>query len=179
MRELGQYEVELTQLRGLINDGVVSETALLTRKDDLAKALEEHQKEENEILVTQAQAVATIAAHEHYQQSVSLLDSLSKRIADAQAARRAHRFQRHVGSPRRHRVGAAGDTLLIALGQHDEIAGAHLPRFEQHVEDGVLCPDRIGPNLIEPHGVDAVVAGMGAEGYSAAIRYVLSRLGDR
>jgi exonuclease SbcC len=85
MRELGQYEVELTQLRTLVNDGVISENALLTRKDEISSSLEKQRAKENEILARQAQGVATIAAYERYQQSVSLIDSLAKRLTQAQA----------------------------------------------------------------------------------------------
>ncbi len=60
---------------------------------------------------------------------------------------------------------------------HDALEAVDMPKVEVHLSNVHAREEWRRHSVISP-AVDAVVAGMGAEGYVAAIRYVLSQNGD-
>lgn len=83
MRDLGQYEVELTQLRSVINQTATTETELLSKRDEITALLEAHRAQEIDAANRQDRATASVATYERYQQSTTLLDALEARLAQA------------------------------------------------------------------------------------------------
>lgn len=61
---------------------------------------------------------------------------------------------------------------------HDALEAAEVPKVEVHLSNIHAREPWRRHSVVSP-AVDAVVAGMGREGYRAAVSYVLSRLGDR
>lgn len=82
MGELGKYEVELSQLRDLVNSSVIEEIDLAARKDQANSTLRMHREIEATAVATRTAAVATLAAHERYEQSAAAIASLMSRLAD-------------------------------------------------------------------------------------------------
>lgn len=60
---------------------------------------------------------------------------------------------------------------------HDALEAADIPKVEVHLSNVHAREEWRRHSVISP-AVDAVVAGMGAEGYVAAVKYLLSRNGD-
>ena len=83
MRDLGQYEVELTQLRALVNDGAATETTLLAKRNEINEVLMKQRLRESEAIANMEQATATVAASERYQRSLSLIESLDTRMVQS------------------------------------------------------------------------------------------------
>ncbi len=61
---------------------------------------------------------------------------------------------------------------------HDALEAAEVPKAEVHLSNIHAREPWRRHSVVSP-AVDAVIAGMGAEGYRAAVYYVISRLGDR
>lgn len=61
---------------------------------------------------------------------------------------------------------------------HDALEAAEVPKAEVHLSNIHAREPWRRHSVVSP-AVDAVVAGMGREGYRAAVNYVLSRLGER
>ena len=81
--------------------------------------------------------------------------------------------------------GAAGtDGLVINAGAwthysyavHDALESLDVPKVEVHLSNVHAREEWRRVSVISP-AVDAVIAGMGAHGYVAAVRYVVERLG--
>ena len=87
MRDLGQYEVELTQLRALVNDGAATETALVTKRNEITEMLMQQRMRESEAISNMEHANATVAASERYQRSLSLIESLDSRMIQSRRSR--------------------------------------------------------------------------------------------
>lgn len=83
MRDLGQYEVELSQLRALVNDGSATETALVAKRNEINEMLLKQRVLESKAIANIEQATATVAASERYQRSVSLIESLDTRLVQS------------------------------------------------------------------------------------------------
>ncbi|CAN5307727.1 type II 3-dehydroquinate dehydratase [soil metagenome] len=60
---------------------------------------------------------------------------------------------------------------------HDALEAVDIPKIEVHLSNVHAREEWRRHSVISP-AVDAVVAGMGAEGYVAAVRYVLTRIGE-
>jgi 3-dehydroquinate dehydratase-2 len=82
------------------------------------------------------------------------------------------------------REAAGSDGLAINPGAwthysyalHDALEAIHIPKVEVHLSNVHAREPWRRHSVVSP-AVDAVVAGMGAMGYVAAVRYVLSRPG--
>lgn len=61
---------------------------------------------------------------------------------------------------------------------HDALETVLVPKVEVHLSNVHARESWRRHSVVSP-AVDAVVAGMGASGYVAAVRYILSRSGDR
>ena len=61
---------------------------------------------------------------------------------------------------------------------HDALEAVEVPKVEVHLSNVHAREEWRRRSVVSP-GVDAVVAGMGARGYVAAVGYVLSRVGSR
>jgi 3-dehydroquinate dehydratase II len=78
------------------------------------------------------------------------------------------------------REAAESDGLVINAGAwthysyalHDALESVHAPKVEVHISNVHKREEWRRPSVIAPV-VDAVIAGMGASGYVAAVRYVL------
>jgi len=60
---------------------------------------------------------------------------------------------------------------------HDALEAVDIPKVEVHLSNVHAREEWRRRSVVSP-AVDAVVAGMGAQGYVAALRYVLFRIGD-
>jgi len=82
------------------------------------------------------------------------------------------------------REAAGSDGLILNPGAwthysyalHDAVEAVDVPKVEVHLSNVHAREEWRRHSVVSP-AVDAVVAGMGALGYEAAIRYVLSRIG--
>jgi hypothetical protein len=79
MRDLGQYEVELTQLQTQIDAVRTAEMNLASTRDDLVTTLKKQRDVENETVTNLNAATTIVAASERYQRSVSIISSLEAR----------------------------------------------------------------------------------------------------
>ena len=61
---------------------------------------------------------------------------------------------------------------------HDALETVSIPKVEVHLSNIHAREEWRRHSVVSP-AVDAVIAGMGAEGYRAAVAYVLSRVGER
>jgi DNA repair exonuclease SbcCD ATPase subunit len=84
MRELGEYEAELGQLRTLINGNVESEAELQSKRGTIEERALAHRATESAALDSQVRGSATIAAYERYQQAASVIHSLHSRLIENQ-----------------------------------------------------------------------------------------------
>lgn len=85
MRDLGQYEVELTQLRTVINRSATTEGELLSKRDEVNTLLEATSAREADAAGRQVRASASVATYERYQQSLALLGALHARLTQTEA----------------------------------------------------------------------------------------------
>jgi len=84
------------------------------------------------------------------------------------------------------REAAGSDGLIINPGAwthysyalHDALETVDVPKVEVHLSN-VHAREQWRRHSVVSPAVDAVVAGMGAQGYAAAVRYLLSRGGNR
>jgi 3-dehydroquinate dehydratase II len=84
------------------------------------------------------------------------------------------------------REAAGSDGLVINAGAwthysyalHDALESLDVPRVEVHLSNVHRREDWRRVSVISP-AVDAAIAGMGAHGYIAAVRYILNRDADR
>ena len=84
------------------------------------------------------------------------------------------------------REAAASDGLIVNPGAwthysyaiHDALEAISVPKVEVHLSNVHGREEWRRQSVISP-AVDAVIAGMGAEGYRVAVDYVLSRSGGR
>ena len=83
------------------------------------------------------------------------------------------------------REAAGSDGLVINAGAwthysyalHDALEALNLPKVEVHLSNVYRREAWRRVSVISP-AVDAVIAGMGARGYVAAVRYLIERLGS-
>jgi len=68
----------------------------------------------------------------------------------------------------------AGAWTHYAYALHDALEAVNVPKVEVHISNVHAREEWRRHSVISP-AVDAVVAGMGVEGYLAAVRYVLSQ----
>jgi exonuclease SbcC len=80
MRDLGQYEAELTQLQAQIDSGRAAEQSYVSARATLVTALEQQRDRENEIVANLNTASTVLAASERYQRFVSVMSSLEARV---------------------------------------------------------------------------------------------------
>jgi len=83
MRDLGQYEVELTQLRSLVADFVAQEEELLAKKTEANRTLKTHEQGALAASTKRARAIEALETYERYQQSLATVASLSARVTEA------------------------------------------------------------------------------------------------
>ncbi len=84
------------------------------------------------------------------------------------------------------RAAAGSDGLVINAGAwthysyalHDALESLDIPKVEVHLSNVHTREEWRRVSVISP-AVDAVIAGMGAHGYAAAVRYILHRDADR
>ncbi len=84
------------------------------------------------------------------------------------------------------REAAGSDGLVINAGAwthysyalHDALESLDIPKVEVHLSNVHTREEWRRVSVISP-AVDAVIAGMGAHGYAAAVRYILHRDADR
>ena len=84
------------------------------------------------------------------------------------------------------REAAGSDGLIVnpgawthySYGLHDALEAVDIPKVEVHLSN-VHAREAWRRHSVVSPAVDAVVAGMGAEGYLAAVRYVLGRVAGR
>jgi DNA repair exonuclease SbcCD ATPase subunit len=83
MRDLGQYEVELSQARELIKTSTASEAAVLNKQADINSILAKLQSERHIAATRRDEANATLVASQRYQRSNSVIESLQAQLTQS------------------------------------------------------------------------------------------------